>query len=219
MLVIQNYPILYLIKLINTIKFMAENPLRTRFLKLSTIENRDAKIWEDEENYKTSFYESIDPEASIFLDYVVKKTNINDRILDICCNQGRFLFGLLNRNYQNLYGFDIMKPAIDKLINNPKFDSKKIEVKNVMGQEYLRCCDNEKFDWAITYSATIELMHPQFNIFEHLYRVTQKGLILAISENCHAYPRFYRYIAKREGFRLSEVVKINKEINILFFTK
>ena len=51
MLVIQNYPILYLIKLINTIKFMAENPLRTRFLKLSTIENRDAKIWEDEENF------------------------------------------------------------------------------------------------------------------------------------------------------------------------
>ena len=59
-------------------------------------------------------------------------------------------------------------------------------------QDYLLRCSNECIVYAITFSASIELLHPSFNLFEEIYRITKKGFIFAINENKHTYPLFFR---------------------------
>ena len=77
-------------------------------------------FWHDETNHKTEWFSKISkPSEKFFINYILKNTCSKDMILDVCCNQGRFLKELHKNNYRNLYGFDIMKPAI-KLLENTK---------------------------------------------------------------------------------------------------
>ena len=181
---------------------------------------KDVMFWHDETNHKTEWFADISrPFEKKFLNYIIQNTNEKDSILDICCNQGRFLKELHNKNYRNLFGFDIMKPAIDLLINSREYQKGGIEVDCCLAQDYLSKSEANYFDYAITYTATIELMHPSFNIFEELYRVTKKGFIFALTENKHTYPRFYRYLIKRSGFKEIKIFKLNKSITLLHFEK
>ena len=45
-----------------------------------------------------------------------------------------------------------------------------------MDKLYIKKQDENFFDYAITFSATIELMNPGFKIFEELNRILKKGL-------------------------------------------
>ena len=74
---------------------------------------------------------------------------------------------------------------------------------------------SSSFDYAITFSATIELIHPGFDIFKELYRVVDKGFIFIINENAHSYPRFYRYQINSRGFKIINCKKFSEDLTLL----
>jgi len=140
---------------------------------------------------------------------MVKRINKNDSILDVCCNQGRFLFDLQSKRYKNLYGFDIMGTAIDTIKKREDYNPKIMHIEHCLAQDYFQNKQKNQFDWAITYSATIELIHPEFNIFKELSRTVRKGMILVINERGHAYPRFYRLLHRIHGFKILETKSLD----------
>ena len=168
-------------------------------------------IWKEGEYYKTDFYSELDNGGRVFVDYIQKNSEKNDSILDICCNQGRFLFDLQSKGYKRLYGFDIMDSAIKVLENNTAYIPNLMHVEHCLAQDYFSNKENGQFDWAITYSATIELIHPEFDIFKELSRTVKKGMFLVLNENGHSYPRFYRFLHRANGFKIVSITPIFNE--------
>jgi len=88
------------------------NTLRPTAWILGKINSRrqfnEILIWKDGEHHQTDSYSELDNDGRVFVDYIQKNSEKNDSILDICCNQGRFLFELQSKGYKRLYGFDIM---------------------------------------------------------------------------------------------------------------
>lgn len=168
---------------------------------------RDALIWTHEDHYKADFYSDLNADGTAFVDYVCKHVKNRESVLDICCNQGRFLLELRRRGFTELYGFDIMEPALRKLRQSEDYDPDLIRAEHCLAQEYFLNKDGNVFDWAITYSATIELIHPEFDIFGELGRTVKKGMFLVLNENGHSYPRFYRLLHRMNGFRIVAIKK------------
>ncbi len=162
----------------------------------------DALAWSGAGHFRASFYSELDAGGTVLTDYVNATAKKSERILDICCNQGRFLFDLRRKGFTDLYGFDIMGPAIELLKQSPDYDSKRISVEQCLAQDYFKGKADNSFDWAITYSATIELIHPEFDIFSELKRTIRKGMILVLDEKGHSYPRFYRLLHRMNGFEI-----------------
>ena len=179
----------------------------------------DAKIWKVGEHYKTEQYNLIDASGAKFLKFIEKVTLPTDRILDICCNQGRFLFSLKKNGYSKLYGFDIMDSAIHSIKNNKEFNESSMNIEHCLAQDYFEDKHSNQFDWAITYSATIELIHPEFDIFSELSRTVKKGMIFVLNESGHTYPRFYRYLHAKHGFKIISTTPILKECVLIYSIK
>ncbi len=167
--------------------------------------NKDAEVWKEEGHYQSSFYKDLDGYTMKFVDYVDAHIDRGDRVLDICCNQGRFLFELKKRGVAHLYGFDIMRQAIENIKKNDNFTVDNMHIEHIMAQDYFKNKSNDAFDYAITYSATIELIHPGFDIFAELSRTIKKGMFLVLNESGHAYPRFYRMLHEKNGFKIVTV--------------
>ena len=55
------------------------------------------------------------------LETIIKYSNEDEKILDICCNIGRVLNALSLNGYKNLDGFDINSVAIDRYKKEFKF--------------------------------------------------------------------------------------------------
>jgi SAM-dependent methyltransferase len=201
-----HYPVLFIRKVFNTFRPVVW--FAGLFYDVSTRKKIDAEIWEEEGHYQSDFYLTLGDVEQRFIDYVVENTEKTDRILDVCCNQGRFLFELKKKGYFSLFGFDIMGPAINKLIRNPEYLPETIEVEHRLAQDYFNNKRNDSYDWAITYTATIELINPEFDIFYELGRTVKKGMFLVLSENGHSYPRFYRLLHKLNGFEICSVTSI-----------
>ena len=163
---------------------------------------KDALIWSGQGHFKTDFYAKLDAGGTVLADYVNATVKKSESVLDICCNQGRFLLDLRRKGFTDLYGFDIMSPAIEFLKQSPDYDSKQISVEQCFAQDYFKDKADNSFDWAITYSATIELIHPEFDIFAELKRTIRKGMILVLDEKGHSYPRFYRLLHRMNGFEI-----------------
>ena len=96
-----------------------------------------------------------------------------------------------NLGYQYLYEVDIMDDAIKILKKSKEYLDEGINAESQMDKLYIKQDDNF-FDYAITYSATIELINPGFKIFEELKKDTKKGVIFVLNENGHSYLRFYK---------------------------
>ena len=183
-------------------------------------ELKDASIWVNENVHKTEWYNTISDEYSKgFLEYILNTTNPDDDILDICCNQGRFLKALKKNNYTNLSGFDIMKPAIENLKNSEEYLQGGIHVENCLAQDYLSKAEKNSYDYAITFGSTIEHIHPNFKLFKKLYKITRKGFIFVISENRHLYPRFYRHVIKSAGFTKKKILCLSSFYTLLHYEK
>ena len=195
---------IYSRKILNSFRFSADLLGKLK----SNRRESDSLIWKNGEHYKTDFYSKIGSDERFFLDYIQKNTNKNDSVIDICCNQGRFLFELQSNNYSKLYGFDIMDSAIDAIKGNMIYNPNVMHVEHCLAQDYFINKEDGQFDWAITYSATIELIHPEFDIFKELSRTIKKGMFLVLNENGHTYPRFYRYLHKVNGFKIKSVTSI-----------
>lgn len=167
-----------------------------------------SKIWEEQSAYQIDSYKETSSKGiKKFINYLLEATNKNDVILDICCNQGRFLKELHYHGYRSLLGVDIMKDAIIDLQQSKEYKSGGIHAEINLAQDYLLATENNSIDYAITVSATIEQFHPGFNLFKELYRITRKGFIFVLNENGHDFPRFYRYLIKADGFKLISKMK------------
>lgn len=168
--------------------------------------------WEDDKIHKSDWYMNIDPVAQVLLDQVTEYVDKNELVLDVCCNVGRHLNYLEKSGYNNLHGFDIMKPAIEKMGNFfPNIDKKNIKLGNAV--EILPLYPNNSFDWAYTHSATIELIHPSFKTHYEMARIVRKGLIFLLNEGNQGYSRNYELIYNRAGFVTVKkmLVKSSKE--------
>ena len=201
------YPVIFIRKVMNTFRSIVW--LTGQFYDRNKKIKKDSAQWETEEYYKSDSYSAIQNEREKrFVNYIVGNTEKQDRILDICCNQGRFLFELKRRGYSSLFGFDIMGAAINKLKRSPEYLPDIIKVEHAQAQNYFNNKKDLSYDWAIAYPATIELINPEFDIFSELGRTVKKGMFLAISENGHAYPRFYRLLHKMNGFEICSVTPL-----------
>ena len=186
-------------------------------LNAPNILNYDAIKWLDESHYKTEFYTELDRNSIRLLEEVIYNNQTDAHILDICCNVGRHINYLVNHGYNNVYGFDVMKPAIDKMSSVfPNIDKNKIENCNIY--EYFDSKENGYFDYAYTYTATLELIHPCFDIGKVLRKKVKKGFTFFLDENGQSYPRYWRYIFRKNGFKLKKAEKINN-LTLLTFLR
>lgn len=210
----------FLLFLFNPIEYVCKSkffvlfflkPLNTFLPKLSPGNvYKDVKIWQAEKHYVPEMYNTFDSTSKEFLNYLFDSIKPSDSILDLCCNQGRFLISLEKAGYSKLYGVDIMKTSIEKLAIYQGLGGTRIKCKHSLVQDYLREMPSNSIDYAITYSASIELIHPSFDLFKELNRVTKKGFIFAIHEYGHSYPRFYRYLATKNMFHPVTIKKLSE---------
>ena len=182
--------------------------------------HKDHLIWVDEKFNKSSWYSKLGQDEDFFINKILKFSHPDDRVLDICCNQGRFLFALHKYGYKKLHGFDIMKPAIEILKSNKLYNENYFKVENCLAQNFFENKDDNSYDWAITYTATIELIHPSFDIFREISRTVKKGIIFVLNFHDHTYPRFYNYLLNRNNFTLVYKKKIiSKNIRLIVYKK
>lgn len=130
------------------------------------------------------------------LETIIKYSNEDEKILDICCNIGRVLNALSLKGYKNLYGFDINSVAIDRSKKEFKF-AENVNVTADYAESYLTKQEDNKFDVTFSLGASLELIPSHFNLIHHISRITKKYHICLINENGHAYPRFWRYEFKK----------------------
>ena len=217
----------YLKSLVEIVYKIKRNILIIKFLRkpfntwiLSNFYNekkfkKDAAKWRTQKFYRTDQYINVDCEIQHkFIECILNTVNVQDSILDICCNQGRHIKLLHNNGYRNLVGFDVMEAAIKNLKASDEYLSGGIYAETNLAQDFIKNTPNLTYDYSITFGATIELIHPGFKIFKELGRILNKGLIFAIHENGHSYPRFYRYQIESSGFEIIQYQKI-QDLTIL----
>lgn len=156
------------------------------------------RYWNNAEKYNHGYKKFIEMDdlSEKILETVIKHSNENDKILDICCNVGRVLNALSLKGYKNLYGFDINSVAVERSINEFKFDEN-VKITTDYAESYLSKQDNNKFDVTFSLGASLELIPSHFNLIYHLSRITKKYHICLINEDGHAYPRFWKYEFKK----------------------
>jgi ubiquinone/menaquinone biosynthesis C-methylase UbiE len=177
--------------------------------------NSNVDIWKDGDTNLTEYYSEINDLENKFINYILNNTRENDSVLDICCNQGRFLYALRKHGYNDLRGFDIMKTAIVSFKNNPLYDPSILNIEHCLAEDYFMSKPDKSIDWAITYSATIELIPSEFDIFYELSRIVRKGMILVINESGHTYPRFYRYLHRINNFKIINIQSHHEKTNLI----
>lgn len=120
-------------------------------------------------------------------------------ILDMGCNSGRHLAMLWQIGFRNLHGVDAMKEAFSHFSKiYPEVYSASKTYHDTF-QDFLIRSAPHSFDVIFSWSATIELVHPSFDIVKNICRVARHQVILIINEG---YPRFWIYEFKRNGFDL-----------------
>jgi SAM-dependent methyltransferase len=159
-------------------------------------------------------------DAKILVKKICQYSNKNQKILDICCNAGRHLSALNKLNYNNIYGFDINKKAINNITTNFK-NLKKIKsnFRCMDAKNYFIRTEDKFFDVVYTHGATIELIPPTFDLIFEISRIVKKFAILLINENGHAFPRFWRYEFKKNNFKIIEDRPIKNSSLVLFVLK
>jgi len=182
----------------------------------SSIHTRQAEKWSQVGHYDWRSYVDLDQYSEALIDKIKELANIEDSILDICCNVGRNLNALSMSGFSHLYGVDIMEEAVrmaPKVF--PALENASLSAGNAT--TYLENLSTQSIDWAITQSATVELLHPSFAIHRELRRVLRKGLIFVINERGHAYPRYWRLLFKRVGFREISRTQLSGDLSLLTY--
>jgi SAM-dependent methyltransferase len=181
------------------------------------IHDRQAKKWSAVGHYDWRAYVEVDDFSDSLVRELDGLAEPDDSILDICCNVGRNLNSLADRGYHKLLGVDIMQEAISKAPELfPALHSARLSVGNAV--DYLQALPPLSVDWAITQSATIELIHPSFRLHRELKRVVRKGLVLVIDERGHSYPRYWRYLLKRSGFKEIHRKALSNRLSLLSYS-
>lgn len=177
------------------------------------------KYWKNAEDVDHGYNKFIqmDELSKKILENIIKCSNEDDKILDICCNVGRVLNALSVRGYKNLYGFDINATAIK--------ESKKVfphlnnaNLKVDYAENYLNGVKDNEFDITFSLGASLELIPSQFSLIYHISRITKKYHICLINENGHAYPRFWKFEFKKY-FSLVEYSSFEEDRTLFILKK
>lgn len=201
-------PVIRVLMTKNTYFPIAVARVGRRILVGKRIVEAEAEPWRDAINHDWTLYRNIDPPAQILLDELVRVASQDDRILDICCNVGRHLNFLANNGFERLTGFDVMKSAIEQApIEFPAL--RQVHLVSASAPEFFDTCPDDAFDWAYTHSATLELMHPSFQVEREVFRVVTKGAVLLLNPTGHKYPRRYDVRFRQAGFRIHSVTELN----------
>ena len=151
-------------------------------------------------------------------------------ILDLGCNCGYFLFELKKIGYTNLSGVDISRSAIE-------FGKKYFDLQNT--NMHIGAFENvlpelldqgKKFDVIFSMGATIELVHPSFDIIKYLARLSDRYVLLYIQEWGQCSPRLYEYEFQKHGFLMVKCIRpydasdvstlnLKKMVSMLIFQK
>jgi SAM-dependent methyltransferase len=126
----------------------------------------------------------------------------NSQILDLGCNSGRHLEYLHNNGLRNLSGVDVMKNALVYFQERCPEAYKDTVLYHDFFQRFLRNTLDNKYEIVYSVGATIELVHPSFDIISEICRVAQSYVILLVQEDYHSYPRFYVTEFKKNLFEL-----------------
>ena len=181
------------------------------------IHARQAKKWSSVGHYDWRAYVKADDFSDSLVRELARLAETDDSILDICCNVGRNLNALAECGYHELLGVDIMAEAISKAPEVfPVLQSARLTVSNAV--DFLQALPPLSVDWAITQSATVELIHPSFRLHHELKRVVRKGLVLVIDERGHSYPRYWRYLLKRSGFEETHRRVLSSRLTLLSYS-
>lgn len=182
--------------------------------------NFQALYWKNSESIGHGYnhFIQMDRPALLLKKEINNYASKNDKILDICCSVGRMLNSLSEDGYNNLYGVDINKVAIER--SKEVF----IKLKNThlicsSAENFLPSRKNNEFDVVFSLSASLELIPPSFPLVREISRITKKYFICLIDENGHAYPRFWRYEFKKNGLTLVKYYKINSSLTIFVLKK
>lgn len=128
--------------------------------------------------------------------------NKEKSILDLGCNMGRHLNVMHGLGHRNLFGVDIMGAALKEFeVKFPETFSATV-LKQDTFQRFLLSQPNRSFNATYTFGATVELVHPSFDIVREVCRVTNDLVLFMINENGQSYPRFWTYEFNKSGFDL-----------------
>lgn len=134
---------------------------------------------------------SLDEDAELLLSSVESRCpDLNAQILDIGCNCGRHMIELWRRGYRNLTGVDAMKTALNVFMGRAPDVYHGSNVYHDLFQRFLLNQEDRKFDIVYSHGATIELIHPSFDIVAHLCRVTKSHICLLLCPY-NGYPRYW----------------------------
>jgi hypothetical protein len=134
-------------------------------------------------------------------------------ILDLGCNVGRHLDVLRRRGFTDLTGVDAMGAALERMATQFPETAKLATRHHDLFQRFLRQQGDRTFDLLYSHGATIELVHPSFDIVKHMCRVTRTHVVLILNETYpQLYPRFWTYEFARNGFFLREARRPVSEI-------
>jgi SAM-dependent methyltransferase len=147
-------------------------------------------------------------------DAVERYASSNDApILDLGCNVGRHLDVLRRRGFTKLTGVDAMAAALDRMSVEFPETAKSAKLRHDLFQRFLRQQPDQDFDLLYSHGATIQLVHPSFDIVKHMCRVTRNHVVLILNEVYpDPYPRFWTYEFARNGFFLREARRPAGEI-------
>lgn len=147
------------------------------------------------------------PQASYLLAEVESRVGKTEEILDLGCNCGYYLQALKRLGFTRLTGVDISKVAIE--YGKKEFDLQGVELDVGSFEDTLpELVEQERqFDLIFSMGATIELVHPSFNIIKYLALLSGKYVVLFISEWGHATPRCYEYEFQQHGFLMVKCIR------------
>ena len=146
-------------------------------------------------------------------------------ILELGSNVGRVLNELVGRGYKNLQGVELNHNAVnasESVFGGDIFQ--RIE-RNAI-QAFLTTAKTESYSTVITFGATIELIHPAFDVIGNMCRVARDTIVIYVNENQHTYPRFYITEFERHGFynlfyqrAIGEICDVNTENSLMVFKR
>jgi len=210
------------------------NSIAPRFFFLFSIRRFNQRNhWRNQKSGDDHGYEKYTqerPQTPYLIKEVESRAQKNHSILDLGCNCGYYLFSLKKAGYTNLSGVDISRHAIE--FGKKEFGLHDATMSVGAFEDVLPSLVSQqrKYDLIFSMGATIELVHPVFDIIKHLAILSQKYVILFIQEWGHTTPRLYEYEFQKHGFLMvkcirpydgSEVINANLEVipSLLVFQK
>jgi SAM-dependent methyltransferase len=208
----------------NSLSYLLFRRLRKIVFFWPTIVDADSWIVGDFGKYRDpSHFKDLRSGIDILLLEKVLEHTINKDapVLDLGCNSGRHLEYLHKNGLRNLSGVDVMKSALMYFQERCPDAYEDSTIHHDFFQHFLRNEMDKKYETVYSVGATIELVHPSFDIIGEICRVANSYVVILVQENYHSYPRFYVTEFERNQFKLVYSLRPIREstVSLLVFNR